>query len=73
MKIFESRDIFMIDVKSMDKNLVIFILFPGKKVQTSREKVIELAKYTMVDDELINELNILGSTNISYRRNGLDE
>ncbi|VDK73682.1 unnamed protein product [Onchocerca ochengi] len=32
--------------------------FTRKKVQTSREKVIELAKYTMVDDELINELNI---------------
>ncbi|CAG9540206.1 unnamed protein product [Cercopithifilaria johnstoni] len=29
-----------------------------KKVQTSREKVIELAKYAMVDDEMINELNI---------------
>ncbi|EFO23490.1 hypothetical protein LOAG_04995 [Loa loa] len=31
--------------------------FTRKKVQTSREKVIELAKYTMVDDELISELN----------------
>ncbi|KAL3985607.1 Poly A polymerase head domain family protein [Acanthocheilonema viteae] len=32
--------------------------FTRKKVQTSREKVIELAKYVMVGDELINELNI---------------
>uniref|UniRef100_A0A0R3RZX7 PolyA_pol domain-containing protein n=1 Tax=Elaeophora elaphi TaxID=1147741 RepID=A0A0R3RZX7_9BILA len=32
--------------------------FTRKKVQTSREKVIELAKYAMVDDELINELSI---------------
>lgn len=37
---------------------MIFILIAGKKVQTSREKVIELAKYVMVDDELINELNV---------------
>uniref|UniRef100_A0A1I8EXZ9 Poly A polymerase head domain-containing protein n=1 Tax=Wuchereria bancrofti TaxID=6293 RepID=A0A1I8EXZ9_WUCBA len=32
--------------------------FTRKKIQTSREKVIELAKYAMVDDELINELSI---------------
>ncbi|VDK83077.1 unnamed protein product [Litomosoides sigmodontis] len=32
--------------------------FTRKKVQTSQEKVIELAKYVMVSDELINELNI---------------
>ncbi|KAM3716122.1 CCA tRNA nucleotidyltransferase 1 [Dirofilaria immitis] len=32
--------------------------FTRKKVQTSREKVIELAKYIMADGGLINELNI---------------
>nr|CRZ24724.1 BMA-HPO-31 [Brugia malayi] len=32
--------------------------FTRKKIQTSREKVIELAKYAMVNDELINELSI---------------
>ncbi|MCP9256868.1 hypothetical protein DINM_000100 [Dirofilaria immitis] len=41
-----------------EKTLAEFIMEHRKKVQTSREKVIELAKYIMADGGLINELNI---------------
>lgn len=44
--------------------------YPGKKVQTSREKVIELAKYVMADDDLINELSIWKTP--TFPVNGVD-